>query len=151
MSDITQITEYNRIKELISQASGILTLTQCGMTSEGTWMHDVSASVDGCNTLLGDAFELFEVVENTLESPDCKAKTHNQKMSHYQTQGDLLELATVTGDLLKLMKEITCNGSPELNRFIPTLTILASDHCDKLMRDIDLRGLEMDPGVKHDQ
>lgn len=76
---------------------------------------------------------------------------HNQQMNHYRTQSDLLELATVTGDLLKLMKEITCNGSPELIRFIPTLTILASDHCDKLMRDIYLRDLEMDPGVKHDQ
>lgn len=66
MPDITQITEYNRIKELISQASGILTLIQRGLTDEGAWLHDISASVDGCNTLLGDAFVLFEVVENAL-------------------------------------------------------------------------------------
>lgn len=62
---------------------------------------------------------------------------HNQQMNYYQTQSDLLELATVTGDLLKLMKEITCNGSPELIRFIPTLTILATENCDRLMQDID--------------
>ena len=72
MPDFTQITEYNRIKELISQASGILTLIQHSMTGEGVWMHDISASVDGCNTLLGDAFELFEVVENTLGTPNCE-------------------------------------------------------------------------------
>lgn len=70
MSDITQINEYNRIKELISQASGILTLIQRSLTDEGAWLHDISASVDGCNTLLGDAFVLFEVVENALGDPD---------------------------------------------------------------------------------
>ncbi|OBU11018.1 hypothetical protein [Morganella psychrotolerans] len=61
----------------------------------------------------------------------------NQQMNHYQTQGDLLALTAVTGDLLNLMKEIACNGSPELSRFIPTLAILAAEHCDKLMRDIE--------------
>lgn len=74
MSDITEITEYNRIKELISQASGILTLIQYSIgdavSGNGLWMHDISASVDGCNTLLGDAFVLFEVVENALVDPD---------------------------------------------------------------------------------
>lgn len=74
---------------------------------------------------------------------------HNQQMNYYQTPSDLLALTTVTGDLLKLMKEIACNGSPELNRFIPTLAIPATENCDRLMQDIDSGYRAADQEVNH--
>lgn len=60
------------------------------------------------------------------------AKTLNK------TSYELLTSATLAGDLVNLIKEIACNGDPELARFIPTISILASEHCGKLITDINL-------------
>lgn len=50
-----------------------------------------------------------------------------------KTSHELLASATLTGDLVDLIKEIACNGDPELVRFISTLSILASEHCGQLV------------------
>ncbi|MBO1916525.1 hypothetical protein J4727_16895 [Providencia rettgeri] len=54
-----------------------------------------------------------------------------------KTSYELLTSATLTGDLVDLIKEIACNGDPELTRFISTLSILASEHCGQLITDIN--------------
>lgn len=54
-----------------------------------------------------------------------------------KTSYELLTSATLTGDLVDLIKEIACNGDPELVRFISTLSILASEHCRHLITDIN--------------
>ncbi|EMI4429977.1 hypothetical protein V6478_003397 [Providencia rettgeri] len=54
-----------------------------------------------------------------------------------KTSYELLASATLTSDLVNLIKEIACNGDPELVRFISTLSILASEHCGRLITDIN--------------
>ncbi|EPY9524877.1 hypothetical protein ACXH2H_002019 [Proteus mirabilis] len=51
---------------------------------------------------------------------------------------ELLTHAISTGDLVNLIKGIACNGDPELVRFIPMLSIIASEHCEQLITDLNL-------------
>ncbi len=55
-----------------------------------------------------------------------------------KTVYELLTHAISTGDLVNLIKEIACNGDPELVRFIPMLSIIASEHCRQLITDLNL-------------
>ena len=50
---------------------------------------------------------------------------------------ELLASATLTGELVDLIKEIACNSDPKLVRFISTLSILASERCGQLITDIN--------------